>query len=395
MKKILLIIFVVLIVLMILSVQFIKNDNYEKKRYDNYEPKYYDSYEEMAAHGEKIILDKAEKNANKYIQKKYGFTPKFTEKEADYETKNDRSGGLIFNVEYKYTGNVMLKFEKDSKEYFVLISGLEDSLLGYDNYQHEEIEKKIIDEFYSMTGNLPYDCEILYGEIGNVGDLYAENLVNEFFNGENLESVIADSRVLFECPENVNFNDISVDFLGDENTTLILKYKSEEDFEQAQNDYKGNYHGTTMIQTKKNIFFIDDTEIIHIDEMLLIENGEKELKTINWIECEGMYVIYLENDDMTVVQLSSINEAYSIINDFYDAENYDVLSKSYNIEIEKNGYISEDLIVLFPIDKLNNIEKYEENNWNGRFWLLTQLENEITRKIETDTSGGMRKNCLL
>ena len=374
MKKVVWIIICILIVILIVFI----GRNIIKSVSDNMT--YYESveyYNKLAKIDEEKYLKQAEENATLYIQKKYGFTPNFINKAAEYTISSEGEGVIRFNTRYDYTGNVLLKFEKDNKEYDVFISGATNTTIGYDNYQYEEIKSKLVEEFYSLFQMDFYNSEIEYGKYSSLLRDEANNMINPYYDGENIKNIVQNYRILLEYGENVNLDNFKLSFLEKDGRILILKYKSLEDFEQGKKDCDNEkYVGSITISG----FSIDQRKLIHIDEYFVLDDGVKKIQKIDYIEYENVNTITYSSDKPTKI---SISKSDSVIESSY-AKEHDILSDVYNLDFKKSSdYISDDIILFFPIDSLKNISKYKENNWEDNFAILMQGKDDKTQEIIT------------
>lgn len=124
---------------------------------------------------EQELMDKyeeiGESNAIKYVENKYGFTPKVI------ETKNTyNEPGIVPDFSPMANGTVLVTMEYGDKEFEVEITGEEESLDGADNYQKEEILAYLNDyvvehypmveeaEFYELEQDDYYFSELLTGD---------------------------------------------------------------------------------------------------------------------------------------------------------------------------------------------------------------------------------------
>ncbi len=124
---------------------------------------------------EQELMDKyeeiGESNAIKYVENKYGFTPKVI------ETKNTyNEPGIVPDFSPMPNGTVLVTMEYGDKEFEVEITGEEESLDGADNYQKDEILAYLNDyvvehypmveeaEFYELEQDDYYFSELLTGD---------------------------------------------------------------------------------------------------------------------------------------------------------------------------------------------------------------------------------------
>ncbi len=379
-----------------------------------------DEHNEKAKEEEKKYLEIAEINAKDYIKNKYGFEPVFIEKKAEYTTS--LVGGFddaFVGNKYNYTGNVILKFQKDDKDYYVLISGHEGDKLGYDNYQYEQISKEIISRFNTLVNLTAYNAEIQYGKTYKISDkLSIYNLVNTYFDEKNLKDAINEdgykygynygygfinskptgASILMEYGNDVDLNKLNIDFISSNSKVLILKYKSYNDFKQAKEDYdaetKRNYGKSHSHIIDSDILGFDMPEkALHIQEYLAIENSNKEIKKINVIECDGLYAVQLGRNIPVEINLSEIIDSGDNFKEATLHRDYEHLSSAYSIKYDISGIENVDrlrdydLFIYFPVDKLKDISKYKENDWKNRFSIGIQSLNKGIAKYN-EAGGG-------
>lgn len=127
----------------------------------------------------KMQYEQASTNAVGYIYKKYGFEAEIVE---------DKSKDSWNSYLLKY-GRMRLLAKYDTEKFFVFSDCIQDSPVGYDSYQYEEIKtaviNKISDELpggklidYSVLSNDPWDpCVGIYG-------------FQTYYDGNNLDEVL-------------------------------------------------------------------------------------------------------------------------------------------------------------------------------------------------------------
>ena len=345
-------------------------------------------------------LEIAEENAKKYIKNKYGFEPLFIDKKAEYSTSMVGGTDDAF-VGWKnyYSGNVLLKFQKDGNDYYVLISGKDGDLLGYDNYQYAQVKQEVIDVFNKLANSTAYNAEISYGKSFEISynDGYTYNLVNTYFDGKNIKDTISNASILMEYGNDIDLNKLNIDFVDNVSKVLVLKYKSQSDFKQAKDDFEAetkNHYGKSHLHIiDGDILGFDMPEkALHIQEYLAIENSNKKIKKINIAECDGVYAVQFGRN--IPIEISKC-EIASADNFKYLNYNYEQLSSSYSIkydmsDIEKIDTLNDqDLFIYFPLEKLKDISKYEKDSWTNRFEIgIQSVDKDGNTKYER--AGGSK-----
>ena len=364
-----------------------------------------DLKKDMNEHNNKAEKEKdkylkiAERNAKEYIKNKYGFEPIFIEKEAEYSIS--MVGGTddaFVGWKYNYSGNVLLKFQKDEKKYNVLISGNEGDSEGHDDYQYSQIRQAVIDKCNTLTNSFAYNAEIQYGK--SFGKSYDEepidNLINTYFDGNNLKEVLENASILMEYGNDIELKQLSIDFVDNESKVLILKYKSYNNFKQAQKDYdielNDNYRKNHLHVIDAEILGFDMPEkALHIQEYLCVENLRHEIKTINVVECDGLYAVHFGRDIPIEISLSEVDSADNFK---YLSYKYEQLSSGYSVKYDMSGIekINDmkdyDLFLYFPIEKLKDISKYKNDDWTNRFEIGVQSKDREGNIKYEMASGG-------
>ena len=142
--------------------------------YSNEEKELVKKYEEQA----KI-------NAVKYVKSKYGYDAKVISAKA---AKNTNSISPIPN--YTPTGYVYVKLKVNKKEFYVYITGEQESIDGKDNYQQDEIEKDLLELLKTNIGISPYNYSVEYPNSTIYNNTENSNLIKEYYNKNNLSDVL-------------------------------------------------------------------------------------------------------------------------------------------------------------------------------------------------------------
>ena len=275
--------------------------------YDSFEEWKKDLEKDMNEHNAKAkkegskYLEVAEKNAIKYIKNKYGFEPMIIEKNPEYsiEEVGGTDDGFV-GWKYNFNGNVMLKFRKNEKDYYIFISGKDDNALGYDNYQYDSIVSAVIDSVEKELGVKPLSSDIKIGKSHKITDLdiVVDNLVNEKFLGTNLKTILQDSKIFLEYGgaielQNEKWKNVQNNLLSDKIELYVVKYKSDEEYRIAKSNYDSN-------KSKYNNDFVSDKEFygydllaktLNIDCCLSIIKGKMNISKPQIGECDGIYIV--------------------------------------------------------------------------------------------------------
>jgi len=361
-----------------------------------------DEHNNQAESEKNNYLEIAENNAKAYMKNKYGFEPNFIDKKAEYSTS--MVGGTddaFVGWKYNYSGKVILTFLIDEKEYHVLITGNEGDRTGYDNYQFSSVEQELKKTISNIVGSNVYNVELEYGKSHeywkNGKNTYIHNLINTFFNGYNIKEVLTNATILIEVGNDVDLGAINLDILDNTSKVMVLKYKTENDFKQAKEDYskktKDGYGNDKHKHIAKyEIMGFDMPEkALHISEYLTLENSKKEIKKINVSESNGTYAVKF--DDISIAILPGK------INDFdkFDSNGHwkkqisNVFSISYDFSLsDKPNSLQDDfdIYLYIPVKEIKDIKKLKEDSWHNRYMVGIQAKSKSDGKIVYEEAGG-------
>ena len=267
----------------------------------------------------------AEKNAKDYIKNKYGFEPIFTDKHAEYDIS--MVGGYddaFVGWNHNYSGNVLLKFNKEGKDYYVLISGKDGDKYGYDNYQYDTICKAVIDTFDKTLGVKSFDSNIKLGKEYELSDkITIYNLINENYSGNNLKNVISDSKIFLEYGSKINLQDsawekINSEYLSSTTELYVVKYKSDEEYKVAKANYDNNTFNEVYFTELNHLHdFVYDEEFygydllekaLNIDSYLTIIKNESVVSKPQIGECDGIYLVQWNTTNTPVIKKSQTSD---------------------------------------------------------------------------------------
>ena len=138
----------------------------------------------------KKIEEQAIENAQNYISKKYGFDAEII------SSKAEPNVGTMFSWDSTVTGYAKVDLKYDNKEFFVYISGENESTDGKDNYQQALIEEAIEQKFISLANINAKEvyCNIIYDYHISGYDIYNDSalLTGVYYNGNNIDEILND-----------------------------------------------------------------------------------------------------------------------------------------------------------------------------------------------------------
>lgn len=376
-KKIVILSLIITVVILIVNFGF---SSYQENKFVNlYNDEGFEKEkEEVKKHNEKAeehkieYINTATINATKYIENKYGFTPELFDAYAEYTTlfvgAMDGWGGYKYN----YTGNVRFKFIKNEKEYYVLISGNENDLMGYDNFQRDDILLGILNAFYQDIGQEPYDYNIkygkTYGEGNSLSEEYTHDLVNVYYDGNNLSEVLIKPNIFIEYGNEINLSEIKntkLSFLKNDAKVLIVKYKSKEEYILAKSNYDGNNDSYSVSGLKHKHDFVNDEILLgydlvekslNIDSYLLIDDNLRIVENPKIAELDGIYIVQYRTTKEPQLTPSTTEDVSKTDWVGY-ANKIEKISGSYSMETEDAN-----VLIYYPIDKIENYEVWYDTS---------------------------------
>lgn len=152
---------------------------------------------------------KAEENARKYINGKYGIDATIVSSSCEKEAEN------VMDFSPVPTGMVYVTMQYDGKEFVAYVSGAQDSNEGLDNYQSQEIYEAVRQQIRKITQEEEEDCFLYYGNWELLKD-DRESMLSTRFDGDNLVEVLSEDTAYVI----VNYVDVDVDTLD---VSSILK----------------------------------------------------------------------------------------------------------------------------------------------------------------------------
>lgn len=308
------------------------------------------------------VYKAAELNAKEYIKNKYNIEAKVIENNIEESCSPFCSD----------TAMSFLKMKYGKHTFYVYVNNTEGEITGFDNYQYDLIQKKIIELLNKGTNLKPYNYKIRYGEyINSIKSI--NGMINIYYNKTNIDEIINKYHIRIDSHYigNVNFEKISLDNIYNtfENkaTIHLINYKTINDYEKVINSK--HYTLDQVIAGYDNLvsFAPYIEKVFTISGEKIIKNDYSKIKKI-----DGMNIMLLSYPKDTIdAELSSVNINVnkvnhiwkSAINDYELCEKKDLIIDNYLINIEDNIEVDKKYkIYLFvkkdKIEELNN--KYEE-----------------------------------
>lgn len=221
---------------------------------------------------QKVLKEQYEKEAVpiavKYIEEKYGFTPKVS-----YSVGMTEYDGTFYT---NATKNIRVVMKHNGKEFTTLLAGEENSLC-YDNYEYDLISKDLKDYFKERI-KADFEMDIAYGYLSNNELFKNASVINQKYNGDLwsvLENEQEDSMLyitikMSEPNSNLsNISEVTLKELIDLNTELrlhIINLKDKKYINKFNND---EYLYETYSRSPSIGLYA--TELIEYDEELYYE----------------------------------------------------------------------------------------------------------------------------
>lgn len=305
-------------------------------------------------------------NAINYIKKKYGFNVEV--KSIEEETFCSNLWGCL---DSSPSGNVTLKLNANKKDFYVYITGKEESVDGSDSYQKDEIEKDFIEFLKNSISIDLYDYSIGFNKNG----------IKEYYDN-NLEDFISyiSSLKLYYIGDN-DFNTLKLDevesfFKTYKYSLELINFKTKEKYIDYRN---ANIENVSLSsENMKNIYK---------DSTLRLYQGQWTFYNYNNITNYNneVYVYSSKDDNSYVVSISNLD------NLSHYQELYSDLSDKKMVQVT-NAYSipssSSFLYIYFPKDKVKAKE------WNNIFYASECYVNGV-KKYYIDKYFGVESKLKI
>ena len=269
-------------------------------------------------------------NALNYVKEKYSFNAKVKSVEAE-----DYCSIWGCFLDSSPNGNVIVKLNANNRDFYVYVTGKNESTEAIDDYQFKEIE----DDFISfLKNNIDldlYDYKLRFNSKG----------IKEYYNNDlnNIVSYISNIELYF-IGENdlneLNLNNIEREFENYTEPINLIEFKTIE----RCNDYK-------QAATKNVSLSSDDMKNIYKYCMLTLHQGKKTIYRYDNISNynDEVYVYSSQDNnyyEISVAELSDLNYYKELYSDLNDKEIIQV-TKAYSIPSSKSF-----LYIYFPMKNI-------------------------------------------
>lgn len=222
-----------------------------------------------------------------YVKEKYGFP--FKVKSVIAERNCDVLWGCL---DSSPSGNVDVKLKANNKTFSVTVFGLDDGeVSAADDYQHEKIEKDLINYLKENISFNLYDYKV------NTFDLITEYYDN---NLEDMLRYIDDVELYYIGENDLSVLDINKieSFWKNDHSLKLINFKSRENCEKYKKVHFENLSLTS--EEMKNIY---------IDNIIEIKDGKKEFYQINNITNynDKVYIYAYKDNSSHAISLSKMN----------------------------------------------------------------------------------------
>lgn len=287
--------------------------------------------------------EQGEKNAIAYIEDKYGFTPQVQDLYVD-----TAPAGPIPDFSPDATGNVWVEFVHDGNVFNVFISGAEETLEGYDDYEAGKIADDLKADLEKRLGITIRDIHLSYNKNSDIENFLHEKYVDVDTFVETYQPEIVINTVDKTSEEMVN--DLADVCYGD-CKVLIVTYKPE-----SYGDYVTRFIDAYSLY--------DDS--IYMDECFRYDSGDIEHHTYHQKEItDGIWYVYDDYyvQSVTITQTEDIDDESNWDGrGFLDARR---ISDAYRVTMEENDVNGSEVIQLFVEGRLGDgkavqvVEQYD------------------------------------
>ena len=225
----------------------------------------------------------AELNAKDYIKNKYNIEARIL----NTENKMNCSPYPLCSS----SGMSIIKMKYHKKIFYVYITNSERNIYGYDNYQYNKIQKKLIQLLNKETKFKPYNYSVEYGKYVNTKDKI-NGLIDIYYDKTNIEEIIKYYRIKINSNyiRNENLEKINLDNLHNiynNNADIhLVKFKTIKDYKKVINSEKYDHLSDEELYDFAPYI---EKEII-LDGKLTEKNDYSKIKKI-----DDMYFMLLTN----------------------------------------------------------------------------------------------------
>lgn len=327
-------------------------------------------------------------NAINYFKEKYNITPKVIE----IEKLTTGGGGSPVPSFPKKLEISEVTVEVDGNTYQVVVSNVEESTEGYDNYEYPQIIKYIGNEFYSFFNEKPYDFDLtikLQGDFLTTSEVKfnKSNCLNclpyNVHYENNLASVIKSIKINAVIPTPFDNYDKNLELLNLINSTFLsnsipktipksLNIVFANKFEKYDNCFEST-------SSDKVQYTINNSKVDGYGE---IAYNMASFVSVNTIETDEYIVkgLNLTKDSFTFTKNEKfeVDSKYKVISDFYtftiNQEKYSTVA-DFAIQLKKTPTLSEDkkYHVIYQSVPSDSSKKPIENKKNLRHKIMDPI----------------------
>lgn len=306
----------------------------------------------------------AVKNTIAYIENKYWFTPKIKKTKCE----KDIQPSMFLRLSYPATGYVFVKANDGNRSFYVYISGKEETEVGFDNYQYNEIKNDVKDILNNTLKTESISYILSYGKFMDLtltSLSSAKGLITEYYDKTNLSTITKnyDFHIILE------YLDISLDTLYDFNldnppqefvseldssNILLLSYRSNEAYKTAK-----KYAYIRNMVWVSDDYILNDFRLI-IKEYVKISDNKNEYNKFILNQIDDIYYI-LDGGTYANLIKTNINDAADTDYGVLSVKNVKQIYNAYSLETD-----AEEIYLYIPIDKLS---KYShEISWGAQYY---------------------------
>lgn len=315
----------------------------------------------------------AVKNTIAYIENKYGFTPKIKKTKCE----KDIQPSMFLRHSYPATGYVFVKANDGNRSFYVYISGKEETEVGFDNYQYNEIKNDVEDILNNTLKTESISYILSYGKFRDLtltSLSSAKGLITEYYDKTNLSIITKnyDFHIILE------YLDISLDTLYDFNldnppqeffseldssNILLLSYRNNEAYKTAK-----KYAYIRNMVWVSDDYILNDFRLI-IKEYVKISDNKNEYNKFILNQIDDIYYI-LDGGTYANLIKTNINDAADTDYGVLCVKNVKQIYNAYSLETD-----AEAIYLNIPIDKLS---KYShEISWGAQYYYENSEKHQL------------------
>lgn len=212
------------------------------------------------------------KNAEAYIEEKYGFKAKVVSAKCEY---------LVGDIDFSPppSGNVFVTMEYDGHQFLVKIPGDEKTTEGKDNYQYEEICVAMEQALYDITGVPAEDVFLFYGYYWDFADVNVgrNGLISTYFDGKNLLEVLSGEQykpAVWAVYADRDLADIDMEAVREQlkvDSCQLVNY-SRDYYNLLMEKYAGEYWIAGVTCAENNLPYVKSYWCMDYDEVTYVES---------------------------------------------------------------------------------------------------------------------------